>query len=154
MVGSGTIITLAVVAIGGYWLFFMGGMSQVQGFMGDFSSRIGLSGPRASGSGDISGAVDDIMADVKAGREGQWTDENGNKFNVQKDSRSTNNVSGNVSASKITADVEAMLRKMGVHGSRQNISRTRQVDTTGKAVQKQSHTQSAFFISNHRLTLR
>ena len=52
----------------------------------------------------------------------------------------------------INGDVQSMLQKMGVdmnvnNGSGQSISRTRQIDTTGQAVQKQSHNQrsSTFF---------
>lgn len=43
----------------------------------------------------------------------------------------------------INSNVQSMLQKMGVHGSGESISRTRQVDTTGQAVQRQSHKQSS-----------
>ena len=43
----------------------------------------------------------------------------------------------------INSKVQSMLQKMGVHGSGESISRTRQVDTTGQAVQRQSHKQTS-----------
>lgn len=57
------------------------------------------------------------------------------------------NISGNADAGQIQSQVQSMLQKMGVHGNGESISRTRQVDTTGQAVQKQSHNQrsSTFF---------
>lgn len=79
--------------------------------------------------------------DLAAGRTGSWTDENNNNFNVEKDSRSQNNVQGNASVAGIQSQVQGMLQKMGVNGSRQNISRTRQIDTTGKAKQTQTKSQ-------------
>jgi hypothetical protein len=53
------------------------------------------------------------------------------------------NISGNADVNQIQSQVQGMLEKMGVHGSGESISRTRQVDTTGQAVQKQSHKQSS-----------
>lgn len=51
------------------------------------------------------------------------------------------NISGDVG--QIQSKVQGMLEKMGVHGSGESISRTRQVDTTGQAVQHQSHKQTS-----------
>lgn len=53
------------------------------------------------------------------------------------------NISGNVDVNQIQSQVQGMLEKMGVHGSGESISRTRQVDTTGQAVQRQSHKQTS-----------
>lgn len=55
------------------------------------------------------------------------------------------NTGGNISgdAGQIQSQVQSMLQKMGVHGSGESISRTRQVDTTGQAVQRQSHKQTS-----------
>ena len=47
------------------------------------------------------------------------------------------------SAEGISNQVQSMLQKMGVHGSGESISRTRQVDTTGQAKQSQSHKQTS-----------
>lgn len=139
-----------------YYLFFMGGMDQVAGMINSGMSRLGVGG--GSGGGGGSKGLDDLVAEATSGKEGKWTDEDGNNFNVEKDSRSQSNVQGNASASKISGDVEAMLRKMGVNGSRQNISRTRQVDTTGKAKQTQTKSQKSnhvFYQSNFgRMSLR
>jgi hypothetical protein len=41
----------------------------------------------------------------------------------------------------INSNVQSMLQKMGVHGSGESVSRTRQVDTTGTAKQSQKHSQ-------------
>jgi hypothetical protein len=41
----------------------------------------------------------------------------------------------------INSNVQSMLQKMGVHGSGESVSRTRQVDTTGAAKQSQKHSQ-------------
>jgi hypothetical protein len=43
----------------------------------------------------------------------------------------------------INSQVQSMLQKMGVHGSGESVSRTRQVDTTGKAKQSQKHSQKS-----------
>ena len=57
--------------------------------------------------------------------------------------RTASNVSGGASAAGIQGNVQSMLQKMGVNmnGSRQNISRTRQIDTTGQAKQTQTRSQ-------------
>ena len=51
------------------------------------------------------------------------------------------NISGDVG--QIQSQVQSMLQKMGVHGSGESISRTRQIDTTGQAKQSQSHKQTS-----------
>jgi hypothetical protein len=43
----------------------------------------------------------------------------------------------------INSQVQSMLQKMGVHGSGESVSRTRQVDTTGAAKQSQKHSQKS-----------
>jgi hypothetical protein len=43
----------------------------------------------------------------------------------------------------ISGQVQSMLQKMGVHGSGESVSRTRQVDTTGQAKQSQKHSQKS-----------
>jgi len=138
-----------VVGAGLYWLFMMGGIQQVQGFMGDISGQLGI----AKGGGS---------SQTSTGKN-SWTDEDGNNFNIDSDVRTQSNVQGNASASKIQGDVQSMLQKMGVdmnknNGSKQNISKTRQVDTTGKAKQTQTKSQKsnhAFYQSNFgRMSLR
>ena len=126
---SATLIYLAVAAGLGYWLFFMGGKEQVMGMLDQVTGGLGLGGGSAASSG------------FDSGRTGSWTDENNNNFNVEKDSRSQSNVQGNASVAGIQSQVQGMLQKMGVNGSRQNISRTRQIDTTGKAKQTQTKSQ-------------
>ena len=73
--------------------------------------------------------IDDLLGDLKGG--------GGSQINTG------DNISGNADAGQIQSQVQSMLEKMGVHGSGESISRTRQVDTTGQAVQKQSHSQKS-----------
>lgn len=77
--------------------------------------------------------IDDLLGDLKGG--------GGSQINTG------DNISGNADVNQIQSQVQSMLQKMGVHGNGESISRTRQVDTTGQAVQKQSHNQrsSTFF---------
>ena len=72
--------------------------------------------------------IDNLLGDLKGG---------GSQINTG------DNISGNADVNQIQIQVQGMLEKMGVHGSGESISRTRQVDTTGQAVQKQSHSQKS-----------
>ena len=72
--------------------------------------------------------IDDLLGDLKGG---------GSQINTG------SNVSGNADVNQIQSQVQGMLEKMGVHGSGESISRTRQVDTTGQAKQTQSHKQTS-----------
>lgn len=74
--------------------------------------------------------IDGLIGDLKGGLGG------GSQINTGQ------NVSGD-DADQIQSKVQGMLEKMGVHGSGESISRTRQVDTTGQAVQRQSHSQKS-----------
>jgi hypothetical protein len=80
--------------------------------------------------------VDGILAELKGGLGGG----SGSQINTG------DNISGGgdvPTVEGISGQVQSMLQKMGVHGSGESISRTRQVDTTGKAKQTQTHSQKS-----------
>lgn len=84
--------------------------------------------------------LDGILAELKGGL--------GSGSQINTGSNISNGGGGDVTTVEgINSQVQSMLQKMGVHGNGESISRTRQVDTTGQAVQKQSHNQrsSTFF---------
>jgi hypothetical protein len=77
--------------------------------------------------------LDSILAELKGGLGGGG----GSQINTG------DNVSGGdvPTVEGINSQVQSMLQKMGVHGSGESVSRTRQVDTTGAAKQSQKHSQ-------------
>ena len=76
--------------------------------------------------------IDDLLGDLKGG--GSDFSFSGGGANVNVDLPTVDG---------INSQVQSMLQKMGVHGSGESISRTRQVDTTGQAKQSQSHKQTS-----------
>jgi hypothetical protein len=76
--------------------------------------------------------LDSILAELKGGLGG-----GGSQINTG------DNISGGdvPTVEGINSQVQSMLQKMGVHGSGESVSRTRQVDTTGQAKQSQKHSQ-------------
>ncbi len=127
---SASLIYLLIGGAALYWVFFMGGKDQIMGMIDQVTG----------GSG---GSI--FNSSQTSTGKNSWTDENGNQFNIDNDVRTANNVSGGAgSAAQIQSNVQNMLKKMGVNnGSGQSISRTRQIDTTGKARQTQTHKQTA-----------
>jgi hypothetical protein len=77
--------------------------------------------------------IDGILAELKGGLGG------GSQINTG------DNISGGdiPTVEGISGQVQSMLQKMGVHGSGESISRTRQIDTTGQAKQSQKHSQKS-----------
>ena len=126
---SATIIYLLIGAGALYWLFMMGGKEQLAGMLNDM------------GMGSIFGGASGATS-TNTGKN-SWTDENNNNFNIESDVRTASNVSGGACAAGIQGNVQSMLQKMGVNmnGSRQNISRSSQIDTTGEPKQSQTRSQ-------------
>jgi hypothetical protein len=75
--------------------------------------------------------IDDLLGNLKGG--------GGSQINTG------DNISGGdiPTVEGISGQVQSMLQKMGVHGSGESVSRTRQVDTTGQAKQSQKHSQKS-----------
>jgi hypothetical protein len=75
--------------------------------------------------------IDDLLGNLKGG--------GGSQINTG------DNISGGdvPTVEGISGQVQSMLQKMGVHGSGESVSRTRQVDTTGKAKQTQTRSQKS-----------
>ena len=114
---AGLLLPLLLL-VGGYIYYTrFGGREQLDSILGELKG-IGSGGFSSSGFEDLK----------NSGKTGRWTDENNNNFNIERDVNTQSNISGNGD------DVQSILQQLNGK-SGQNISRTRQIDTTGKAKQ-------------------
>jgi hypothetical protein len=89
---AGLLLPLLLL-VGGYiWYTKFNGKQTIDGIFNEIKS-VGSGGGGSSNSGGNFSSSG--FEDLKNGRTGQWTDERGNKFNVQKDSNSQSNTGSN-----------------------------------------------------------
>lgn len=87
----GGLLLPLLLLVGGYiWYTKFNGSQTIDGILNEIKSVGGGSSSNNSGGNFSSSGFEDL----KNGRTGQWTDENNNKFNVQKDSNSKSNTGG------------------------------------------------------------
>lgn len=96
---AGLLLPLLLL-VGGYiWYEKFGGKSTIDGIFNEIKSVGGGGGSQTNTGTNINNGSFQDLIDKAQSRQGSWTDENNNNFNVQKDSNSQSNTgsSGNIS---------------------------------------------------------